>query len=119
GVESGEKVVLMGPSGSGKSTVLRILMTLETIQDGVIYIEDEPLWHQKRGEKLVPAKEKHLRHMRGKVGMVFQHFNLFPNMTVLRNITEAPTHVLGISRKEANQRAEELLDMVGLGEKKD
>lgn len=118
-VEPGEKVVIMGPSGSGKSTILRLLMTLETIQGGMIYIEDEPLWLEKRGDKMVPAKEKHLHHMRSKVGMVFQHFNLFPNMTVQRNITEAPVHVAGISRKEANQRADGLLEMVGLAEKRD
>jgi polar amino acid transport system ATP-binding protein len=118
-VEPGEKVVIMGPSGSGKSTILRVLMTLENIQGGVVYIEGEPLWHEKRGDKLVPAKDKHLHYMRSKVGMVFQHFNLFPNMTVQRNITEAPVHVARISREEANQRAEGLLDRVGLADKSD
>ena len=118
-VYPGEKVVLMGPSGSGKSTGLRILMTLEDIQGGVVYIDNEPLWHERRGDKLVPAHEKHLRKMRNKVGMVFQHFNLFPNMTVLRNITEAPVHVLGVSKKEARERGEGLLEMVGLLDKKD
>ncbi|HYW92607.1 MAG TPA: ectoine/hydroxyectoine ABC transporter ATP-binding protein EhuA [Gammaproteobacteria bacterium] len=114
-----EKVVLMGPSGSGKSTVLRILMTLEDIQDGVVYIDGEPLWHERRGGRLLPAGEAHLRRMREHVGMVFQHFNLFPNMTVLRNITEAPVHVLGISRADAVARAEELLEMVGMADKRD
>jgi polar amino acid transport system ATP-binding protein len=119
-VAPGERVVLMGPSGSGKSTVLRILMTLENIQEGVVYINDEPLWHEKgRNGQLQPAKEKHLRHMRSEVGMVFQHFNLFPNMTVLRNIIEAPTRVLGLARTEAEQRADQLLDQVGLSDKRD
>ncbi len=118
-VYPGEKVVLMGPSGSGKSTGLRILMTLEDIQGGVVYVEGEPLWHESRHGKLVPAGERHLRKMRNKVGMVFQHFNLFPNMTVLRNITEAPVHVLGVSKQEARERAEGLLDMVGLLDKKE
>ncbi|MDA3922712.1 MAG: ectoine/hydroxyectoine ABC transporter ATP-binding protein EhuA [Salinisphaera sp.] len=118
-IQPGERVVLMGPSGSGKSTVLRILMTLEDIQEGVVYIEDEPLWHEKRNGSLAPASEKHLHKMRGNVGMVFQHFNLFPNMTVLRNIIEAPIHVLGLSRAEAVKRAEELLDQVGMSAKRD
>lgn len=114
-----ERVVLMGPSGSGKSTVLRILMTLEDIQEGVVYIGDEPLWHEERGNKLVPAREKHLRKLRSNVGMVFQHFNLFPNMSVLRNIIEAPMHVLGLSREEATKRADELLERVGMTEKRE
>ncbi|HYW04990.1 MAG TPA: ectoine/hydroxyectoine ABC transporter ATP-binding protein EhuA [Gammaproteobacteria bacterium] len=118
-VHASEKVVLMGPSGSGKSTVLRILMTLEDIQDGVVCIDGEPLWHERRDGRLVPAGEAHLRRMREHVGMVFQHFNLFPNMTVLRNITEAPVHVLGIPRADAVARAEELLQMVGMTDKRD
>lgn len=116
----GERVVLMGPSGSGKSTVLRILMTLEDIQEGVVYIEDKPLWHEKaKSGELRPAGEKYLRHMRSEIGMVFQHFNLFPNMTVLRNIVEAPTRVLGLSRAEAEERADQLLDQVGLSDKRE
>ena len=113
-VYPGEKVVLMGPSGSGKTTVLRILMTLEDIQDGVVYIEEELLWHEQKHGKRVAASNAHLRKMRKKVGMVFQLFNLFPNMSVLRNITEAPIHVLKIPRKEAIKRAEDLLEMVGM-----
>jgi len=118
-VNPGEKVALVGPSGSGKTTVLRILMTLEKIQGGVVTIDGEPLWHEMRNEELVPASEAHLRRMRKNVGMVFQHFNLFPHMTVLRNVTEAPVHVLGLNREEANERALELLNMVGLAEKAD
>lgn len=115
-VKKGEKVTIIGPSGSGKSTVLRILMTLETIQAGTIFVDEEPLWHEYKGENLVPASEAHLRHMRKKMGMVFQQFNLFPHMTVERNITEAPVHVLGLSKKEARDRAYEYLDWVGLTE---
>ena len=89
-VAPGEKVTIIGPSGSGKSTVLRILMTLEKINGGVIRVGGEPLWHERKNGELVPAGEAHLRKMRKMLGMVFQQFNLFPHMTVLRNITEAP-----------------------------
>lgn len=115
-VKQGEKVTIIGPSGSGKSTVLRILMTLETIQDGVIWVGDRPLWHEQVGNQLRPASEKHLREMRKEMGMVFQQFNLFPHMTVTRNITEAPVHVLGLSKAKAKQRAEEYLELVGMSE---
>src|SRR5690554_4643887 len=118
-VQKGEKVTIIGPSGSGKSTVLRILMTLETINEGVIYVGGQPLWHQLDGDRLVPASEAHLRTMRKEMGMVFQQFNLFPHMTVRRNITEAPVHVLGLSRQEANTRAGEYLELVGLSDQAD
>ena len=113
-VKRGEKVSIIGPSGSGKSTVLRILMTLEGIDGGMVTVDGTPLWHE--GEDLRPASEAHLRKMRRQLGMVFQSFNLFPHMTVLRNITEAPVKVLGLSRAEANARAEELLELVGLAD---
>ncbi|MEU4597113.1 ectoine/hydroxyectoine ABC transporter ATP-binding protein EhuA [Nocardia sp. NPDC023988] len=116
-VGRGEKVTLIGPSGSGKTTILRLLMTLETVSDGVIWVDGEPLTHTERNGKLVPAKEKHLRAVRTKIGMVFQQFNLFPNMTVLENITEAPIHVLGKSKDDARERARHLLDVVGLADK--
>ena len=119
-VKPGEKVTIIGPSGSGKSTVLRILMTLEPITDGVVYVDGQPLWHEKSGDgSLKPAGEPHLRKMREKMGMVFQQFNLFPHMTVRRNITEAPIQVLGIAKSEARDRANELLEMVGLTEHAD
>jgi polar amino acid transport system ATP-binding protein len=118
-VQKGEKVTIIGPSGCGKSTVLRILMTLETIDDGVIHVAGKPLWHQYRNDVLVPADENHLREMRKEMGMVFQQFNLFPHMSVRRNVTEAPVHVLGLSRDEANQRAERYLDLVGLSDQAD
>jgi polar amino acid transport system ATP-binding protein len=116
-VRPGERVTLIGPSGSGKTTILRLLMTLEKVNGGVIRIGDEPLSHMERGGKLVPANEKHLHHMRKQVGMVFQQFNLFPNMSVMRNLTEAPMRVLGLSRDEAGERARRLLEMVGLPDK--
>src|SRR3546814_434496 len=118
-VQKGEKVTIIGPSGSGKSTVLRILMTLETINEGVIHVAGKPLWHQYRDEQLIPASEEHLRQMRKEMGMVFQQFNLFPHMTVRRNITEAPVQVLGLSKDKANERAEKYLELVGLSDQAD
>ena len=118
-VQPGEHVTLIGPSGSGKTTILRLLMTLERVDQGTIQVGDDYLSHTRHGDKLVPADEKHLREVRKRVGMVFQQFNLFPNMRVLRNITEAPIRVLGMPRAEAETRAKELLDMVGLADKVD
>jgi polar amino acid transport system ATP-binding protein len=113
-----EKVSIIGPSGSGKTTVLRMLMTLERINDGIIWVDGEALTHMQKNGELVPASERHLRRVRSKIGMVFQHFNLFPHMTALQNCMEAPISVLGLPRKEAEARAAELLGMVGLGDKK-
>jgi polar amino acid transport system ATP-binding protein len=115
-VQKGEKVTIIGPSGSGKSTVLRILMTLENINEGLVTVGGEPLWHEQKNGKLVPASEAHLRKMRMQLGMVFQQFNLFPHMSVLRNITEGPVKVLGMSKQDARERGEELLEMVGLAD---
>lgn len=116
-VRKGEKVSIIGPSGSGKSTVLRILMTLEGIDEGRVTVDGEPLWHEPNASgEFIPASEAHLRKMRSKLGMVFQHFNLFPHMTVLRNITEAPVQVLGLSKADARLRGEELLELVGLSD---
>ncbi|WP_352882657.1 ectoine/hydroxyectoine ABC transporter ATP-binding protein EhuA [Mesorhizobium sp. M0910] len=118
-IARGEKVSIIGPSGSGKTTVLRMLMTLETINDGVIWVEGEPLTHMERNGKLVPADLAHIRRIRAKIGMVFQSFNLFPHMTAMQNCIEAPITVLGMKRADAEARAAELLDMVGLSDKKD
>jgi polar amino acid transport system ATP-binding protein len=112
-----EKVAIIGPSGSGKTTVLRMLMTLERIDGGVIWVDGEPLTSMPRNGKLVAADARHLRRMRGKIGMVFQHFNLFPHMTALKNCMEAPCAVLGLSKTEAEERAKQLLTMVGLADK--
>src|SRR5690625_1324396 len=84
-IASGEKVAIIGPSGSGKTTIIRLLMTLEEPTSGDILVEDNNLWKMKRGDKMVTANEKHLRSIRGDIGMVFQHFNLFQHMTVLEN----------------------------------
>jgi polar amino acid transport system ATP-binding protein len=118
-IAAGEKVTLIGPSGSGKTTILRLLMTLETLTEGYIWVDGKPLWHKHKGSELVPADEKYLREMRKQIGMVFQHFNLFPNMTVLQNVIEAPLRSLGQSRDQAVARAKELLNHVGLSAKED
>jgi len=118
-INRGERVSLIGPSGSGKTTILRILMTLETIQKGSVWIEGEPLWHQMRGDILRPASRQYLQRQRRRLGMVFQSFNLFPHLSVLENITQPQRLVLKRSRAEAEQRARELLDMVGLASKAD
>ena len=109
-VDAGKHVTLIGPSGSGKTTILRLLMTLTKPDEGTITVD---------GERLFPAPEKQVREARKKIGMVFQQFNLFPNMTVLRNLTEAPVQVLGMSKDEAEARARELLELVGLADKCD
>ncbi len=114
-----EMVSIIGPSGSGKTTVLRMLMTLERIDGGVIYVDGTPLSHMERDGRLMPASEKYLRSQRSKIGMVFQQFNLFPHMTALENCIEAPVTVLGLGKDEAEHRALELLGMVGMLDKKD
>jgi len=114
-----EMVSIIGPSGSGKTTVLRVLMTLETIDAGVIYVDGKPLTHMPKGGVLVPANAGYLRKARSSIGMCFQQFNLFPHMTALQNCMEGPVQVLGISSQSARERAEELLAMVGMIEKKD
>jgi polar amino acid transport system ATP-binding protein len=114
----GEKVAIIGPSGSGKTTVLRMLMTLERIDGGVIWVDGEPMTHMQKNGGMTPAEPKHLRRVRSKIGMVFQHFNLFPHMTALANCSEAPVTVLGLPKREAEERAADLLNMVGLSDKK-
>ena len=113
----GEKLALIGPSGSGKTTILRILMTLETISGGHIEVEGDQLYHMPKNGSLVPADDRHLQRMREKIGMVFQHFNLFPHKCVLDNVTLAPMLTKGVAKVAAEKRAMELLDMVGLADK--
>ena len=109
-IEKGEKVVIIGPSGSGKSTFLRCLNLLEKPTSGSIIFEGTDITH---------SSEKELNLMRQKMGMVFQHFNLFPHKTIKENITLAPIKLLGKSKEEADKRAMELLERVGLAEKAD
>ena len=108
-VQEGEVVSIIGPSGSGKSTFLRCLNHLETINDGTICIEG----------RLLEGPEKRIRDVCKKLGMVFQNFNLFPHLTALENVIEAPLTVNGLSRKEAIQLGESFLDKVGLLDRKD
>jgi len=116
-VNQGEKIALIGPSGSGKTTILRILMTLETIDTGHVVIDGDYLWHQRNGSDLIPASEKHLHQMRENVGMVFQQFNLFPHLDAINNIIEPQILVKGRDRVDATVKAQKLLALVGLEEK--
>lgn len=116
-VARGERVTLIGPSGSGKTTILRLVMTLEDLTGGYIYIDGEPLTHRERDGRRIEVSKKEQKRLRTRIGMVFQQFNLFPNMTVLENITEAPIHVLGRSKKDAVAKAHSLLEEVGLPDK--
>ncbi|MBP5265879.1 MAG: amino acid ABC transporter ATP-binding protein [Lachnospiraceae bacterium] len=106
-VTEGEVVVIIGPSGSGKSTLLRSLNLLEIPTDGDIYVDDVAITDPK----------VNINKHRQKMGMVFQHFNLFPNMTILRNLTIAPMKLLGVSKADAEGKAMELLERVGLADR--
>jgi len=116
-VPMGQKLAIIGPSGSGKSTLLRILMTLEPIDRGSVFIGEDALWSgQGEGRSRQPPARV-VKAIRSRVGMVFQSFNLFPHMTALQNIAEAPIRVLGLPKDEAQARARELLGRVGLADK--
>jgi len=115
-VQRGETVAVIGPSGSGKSTLLRVLMALEPIDAGRVEICGERLWDGPAAPRTRPERERRRRLLRN-VGMVFQHFHLFPHRTVLGNVTLAPRRVLGIDRATAEQRARALLTRVGLEDK--
>jgi polar amino acid transport system ATP-binding protein len=118
-VDAGEVVVIIGPSGSGKTTILRVVMTLERIDDGFIKIGDRQLYHEEKNGKLVRASEKYIRSVRSDISMVFQHFNLFPHMSARENVMLAPIKVKGLTEDEAAAKAKVLLDRVGLGDKLD
>lgn len=116
-IARGEKLAVIGSSGSGKSTLLRLLIALEKPDQGVIEIDGEPVWTMQRRGRSVPADDRHLRRVRRKIGMVFQHFNLFPHMTALKNVTAALLLVEKVPPTEARDRALRYLEMVGLADK--
>jgi polar amino acid transport system ATP-binding protein len=118
-VDKGEVIAVIGPSGSGKSTFLRCLIHLETIHRGSITIEGEPLVATDPQGHCHYAAEADIRRVCRKMGMVFQHFNLFPHLTVLQNIIEAPLTVKGVRLDEIVPKAEALLRKVGLFDKRD
>lgn len=107
-INKGEKVVIIGPSGSGKSTFLRCLNLMETPTDGTILFEGKDITH---------ANDKEINLVRRKMGMVFQHFNLFPHLTIKKNITLAPVKLKLMTQEEADKKADELLERVGLPDK--
>ena len=109
-IEKGQVVVLLGPSGSGKSTLIRTINALEPIDEGTLIVN---------GHNVTEASAKDLVELRKEVGMVFQHFNLYPHKTVLENVTLAPIKVLGISKAEAEKTAEKFLRYVNMWDKKD
>ena len=118
-LSKGETVAIIGPSGSGKSTFLRCLNHLETIDRGQIDIEGETLVSTDAAGHCHYVSDADVRRLCGRMGMVFQHFNLFPHMTVLQNVIEAPMTVKGMKRDEIVPKAEELLRKVGLLEKRE
>lgn len=118
-VQRGQVLVLVGPSGSGKSTFLRCINHLEQVSAGRLYVDEELVGYRERGGKLHELPPKEAARQRRDVGMVFQHFNLFPHRTALENIVEAPVHVKGVKRDAAVSRARDLLDQVGLSSKAD
>jgi polar amino acid transport system ATP-binding protein len=116
-VRAGEVMCLLGPSGSGKSTFLRCINHLEKIDAGRLYVDGELVGYRQAGDTLHELRDGDVCRKRAEIGMVFQRFNLFPHMTVLENVTEAPVGVKGVRRADAIARAEELLARVGLQDK--
>jgi polar amino acid transport system ATP-binding protein len=118
-VNQGQVFVLLGPSGSGKSTLLRTINHLEKIDAGRIWVDGELVGYRERGDRLHELRDSEIVDSRAKIGMVFQHFNLFPHMTAVDNVALAPRIVLDRKADEARRRATELLGRVGLADKAD
>jgi polar amino acid transport system ATP-binding protein len=118
-VGRGETVCIIGPSGSGKSTFLRCVNHLEKIDAGRIEVNGHLIGYRERDGKLVEDSERSIAQQRAEIGMVFQRFNLFPHMTALENVIEAPVRVRGLPRTQAVAAGEQLLERVGLAEKRD
>jgi polar amino acid transport system ATP-binding protein len=118
-VERGEVMCILGPSGSGKSTFLRCINHLENVDAGRLVVDGELVGYEQRGGKLYELREGEVARKRAEIGMVFQRFNLFPHMTALGNIVEAPIRVKRVSRSAAEKRGRELLERVGLGGRED
>ena len=116
-VRPGEVMCLLGPSGSGKSTFLRCINHLEKINAGRLSVDGELVGYRESGGKLHELNERDIAGKRAEIGMVFQHFNLFPHMTALENVTLAPIRVSKIDRSEARERATVVMNRVGLGDK--
>ena len=116
-VSRGEVMCILGPSGSGKSTFLRCINHLEAINAGRLSVDGDLVGYQQKGDRLHQLPEKQIAASRASIGMVFQRFNLFPNMTAAQNITLAPTKVLGVSKEQAVAEAQALLERVGLGDR--
>ncbi|MCW2970140.1 MAG: transporter related protein [Solirubrobacterales bacterium] len=113
----GEVMVLLGPSGSGKSTFLRCINHLEKINSGRLSVDGELVGYREAGDKLYELRESEIARKRAEIGMVFQHFNLFPHMTALENVMSAPIRVNKVPRERANAQARALLERVGLPDK--
>jgi polar amino acid transport system ATP-binding protein len=118
-VHRGQVVCLLGPSGAGKSTFLRCLNHLETVDEGEVWVDGEPIGFQLRNGKLYELRERDVAKQRRDIGMVFQRFNLFGHRTALENVTEGPIRVLGTAPDVARKEGLELLDRVGLGQRGD
>ncbi|RTM47635.1 amino acid ABC transporter ATP-binding protein [Enterobacter hormaechei subsp. xiangfangensis] len=118
-IPPGSVTVILGPSGSGKSTLLRAINHLERVDEGFIQIDGDYIGYRRQGDKLYELKEREILKQRVNVGYVFQHFNLFPHLTVLENLIEAPIAHKKFSKKEAVENAYSLLDVVGLRDKAD
>jgi polar amino acid transport system ATP-binding protein len=116
-VRPGDVMCMIGPSGSGKSTFLRCINHLEKIDAGRLSVDGELVGYRQRGDRLYELRDADVCKKRAEIGMVFQHFNLFPHMTVLENLVEAPIRVKRESRAVASERSRRLLDRVGLSEK--